>query len=330
MTSNFAISNTAPVAPTSNVPPSGDMAGVLNPTALNGGTSIYGDGQLMAAGLGRSNRPATPAAMMKNWSETLKTRVAPGATKPAGFGKVPVLPAPTQNKNTSAPALFNKGGKTWKVPGVPEFKGQIKGELMVGLDRALTPQRVQAFQSLSEGQQITARTLIGAALEAMGLPAGSAGRIDPKNMGAVVETALKYAQQTPTALDAAAKPGASTPTTKPVQPAATTARTPTTQPVQPAQTARTPTTQPVQPAPTARKPNPSAATERPSKINLPADLKGKIEPRFYAAATKGMSPSGVTQMNQMLTDMFDMKAQADSINPTQPDVRAAWTKWSNA
>ena len=315
MTSNFAIGNTTAVASTNNLPSSGGLADALDPTALNGGTPIPGDGQLIAAGLGRPSRPPNPAAMMKSWSEILKTRVAPGAIKPAGFGKVPVIPAPSQNKNTSVPALFNRSGKTWKVPGVPEFKGQVRGELMVGLDQALTPRRMQVFDGLSEGQQITARTLIGAALDAMSLPAGSAGRIDPKHMGAVVETALKEAQQTPTALDAAAKPQV---------------RTPTTRPVPPAQTTRTPTTKPVPPAPTARTPNPSAATERPSKINLPVDLKGKIEPRFYAAATKGLSPSGVKQMDQMLTDMFDMKAQADSINPTQPDVKAAWTNWSNA
>ena len=215
--------------------------GMLNPPAINGSTPVYGDGQLTAAGLGPPNRPVTPAAMMKNWRDILTKPVAPGATKPAGFGKVPVIPAPTQNKNTSVPSLFNKGGKTWKVPGVPEFKGQIKGELMVGLDRALTPQRVQAFQGLSEGQQITARTLIGAALDAMSLPAGSAGRIDPKHMGMVVETALKYAQQTPTALDASAKPDARTPTTRPVPPAQPT-RTPTSKPVSPTPPARTPTT----------------------------------------------------------------------------------------
>jgi hypothetical protein len=275
MTSNVAIGT---VAPAINAAPSDHFAGVLNPAKINGGTPIDGDRPLMAAGLGRPNRPATPAARMKDWSETLKTRVAPGATTPAGFGKVRVISAPTQNKNTSVPALFNKDGKTWKVPGLPALEGQIKGELMVGLDRALTPQRVQVFQGLSEGQQITARTLIGAALEAMGLPAGSAGRIDPKHMDMVVAAALKYAQQTPTALDAAAKPGARTPTTRPVKPAP------------PVPTARTPTTQQVLPAPTARMPTSPAGglretSRQPRSTERKAQARGDTDTVSVLAGT---------------------------------------------
>jgi hypothetical protein len=237
MTSNFAIGSTASIAPASNLPPSGDIARVLNPATLSGSASAYGDGQRMAAGLRRPGRPPKPPA-----PEPSKTRVAPGANKP------PVIAAP----------IKIKGGQTWTVPGAPKLNGQINRELLWGLNRAFTPERVRVFQSLSESQQITARTLIDKALDAMRLPAGNAGRIDPKDMGAAVDAALTHAQQTP-------------PTAKPVAPASTTQRTPTTKPVL---LPRTPTTPLVQPARTrTAAPVEPATPLRPSSESISLALK---------------------------------------------------------
>jgi hypothetical protein len=254
MTSNVAIGNpaAAAIAPSSNATPSGGIAGLLNPTALNSGTLIHG-GQLMA-GAPRGRLSSPEAMQVKSWSDALKARVAPGAAKPAESGKPLFIPVADRSKSTSAPARLNNiGGTTWKVRGVPEFKGPIRSELLAALDTALTTQHVRAFQNLSEGGKTTARTLWLAGLHAMSLPEGSRGRIDPKHMDTVVAAALTYAQQTQTAPDRPAKPQATTPTTQQVQ-ATPPTQTPTTQRVQAAPPARTPTTAQVEAA-TPRRPS---------------------------------------------------------------------------
>jgi hypothetical protein len=245
MTSNFTIGNpaAAPTGPTPNAASSVDMARVLNPAAQSVGTPIYG-GQLMAGA--PRKLPTASQGIMNRWHKALEPTVN-RATSPQEIGKPLVIPVSRPGKSTGAPPQNGTiGGTTWKAQDVPEFSGKITPNLLAALNIALTPKRVLAFQRLTEDQKTTMRTLLGAGLHAMSLPPGSFGRIDPKYMNTVVETALKYAQQTPTALDSPARRTATTPTTQPVQ-AAPSTRAQTTPRMLPEQSARTPTTAQVEP-----------------------------------------------------------------------------------
>jgi hypothetical protein len=221
MTSNFAIGNTATAAitPTPNAAPSVDF-GTLNPA----GTPIYGNRQLMA-GVPRK-LPSSLSNFMRDTHKILPPVSDKGTKQPAAFGQALVIPVSGRTSASGQPASIS--GKTLKVPGVPGFSGQISNELLVPLNNALTRPRVLAFNRLDEDQKTIARTLISEALRAMDKPESSPGRIDPKYMGLMVDQALWYARQPPTAPDRLA----ATPTTPQVQAAPTkTARTPTTTPV---------------------------------------------------------------------------------------------------
>lgn len=161
MTSNFTIGNsaTAPTVPTPNAAPSVDMARVLNPAARSVGTPVYG-GQLMAGA--PRKLPKSSQEIMNRWHEALEPTVN-RATSPQEIGKPLVTPVSRTGKSSSALSLPNIiKGTTWKAQNVPEFSGKINPNLLAALNIALTPKRVLAFQSLTEDQKTTMRTLLGA------------------------------------------------------------------------------------------------------------------------------------------------------------------------
>ena len=304
MTSNFAIGNTATVAPTSNAAPSVDFEQLLN-----------GRTPVIAAALGRPNRPVSPGAVIKGWHKLLKEAVAPNAAKPAQAGKAPFIPVSDASKGTPSSALFNNNNaNTWKVPGVPELTGPIDGKLQSALDSALTPRRVQAFQSLSEGQKTTALTILYAGLEAMKLPAGSAGRIDPKDMGVVVETSLQYGQQTPTALGRSAKPGSSA-TNTPQAPRATPDQISTSKGVPHATPGSIPTSKPVASAERRSPAAPTGRTNTPQSAREPAGgwSDQAIRKKLLALPQRReMRPVAVGRATDLMVDLL-----------TQPGIRLA-------
>jgi DNA-binding CsgD family transcriptional regulator len=223
MTSNVAIGNTAAasMAPASNAAPSDHFARLLNPTAVNGG-------QLIAGGLRRTNS----AKIVEGWREAVESKTGQATES----GKPLVITAPRSGRHTNVSATLNTaiGGKTLKVPGVPEFSGSVSGLPLAALDKALTPQRLEAFRGLDEDGKAVVRTLLSAALEAMDLPVGDPGHISRSYMGHVVDAALTYAKQTQTA---PGRPATKTPTTQRVEAAPASVGTAATPQVQPQQRA---------------------------------------------------------------------------------------------
>lgn len=184
-----------PTAPTGrNTLATGSRA-LTGATPPNTGATGANTAIQLAAGGGMVPRPS-PGVQIKVWKNIVQPSVAPGATRPAVFGRSQVFDLPVGGSRTprGAAAIFSPGSRKVVVPGLPVLTRAVETSLVTNLNVALTAERVAKFKELDPGQQKVARALLEAVIEGMSMPAGAPGGIDPRHMGKLIDLVFKDAK----------------------------------------------------------------------------------------------------------------------------------------
>ena len=80
------------------------------------------------------------------------------------------------------------------MPGLPTLTRPPETSVLNDLNNSLTGARIAKFNQLNPGQQKVVRAMLEAVLEGMGKPAGDPNRIEPKQMGTLIDLMLKDAK----------------------------------------------------------------------------------------------------------------------------------------